>query len=247
VRLYHWKPEGRGENWGDYLAVVILRALGVEPEPPEPGEPCLFACGSILSPSHYESCRPSRAVVWGSGGGFPSPGDPPLDFRAVRGPLTAGVFGLGDGVPLGDPALLLPELVKLPDVRNAGTLYVAHVGDPEEYPDWAGAAVHTRVAGEADALTLAGRVASADFVATASLHGAIVAHAYGTPWGPCSVHGQQVSFKWDDWLSYLGLPALEGELPSSLAGARLWWDRHGRHGRGRDVGPLADAFPAGLG
>jgi succinoglycan biosynthesis protein ExoV len=247
MRVYHWKPD-RGENFGDYLSVVILRALGVKPEPPVADEPSLFAIGAILSTHHYRAAEASKVIVWGSGAGQWSADDPPLDFRAVRGPITRDLFRLPVETPLGDPALLLPDLVRVSPVPVATMLYVNHVGaDPAITPDWADASVDTRLTGPnayAEALAIVARIAAAKFVAADSLHGAIVAQAYGVPWAPCSTWGQRPTLKWYDWLAYLGVPPPDS-FTVDADDAKAWWNRCGRTGRVRDLKPLLDAFPRG--
>lgn len=244
LRMYRWKPAQDAENFGDCLSIPLLRALGIEPLEPVPGEPCLFAVGSILSEGHYRACGASRVIVWGSGGGVPAPRRCPLDVRAVRGPLTVETFCLSPDTVLGDPALLLPDLLPLPSVPPSGVVYVPHVSNPPIQPEWADRTIPTRIQLE-DVPVVAAGIASARFVATASLHGAIVAQAYGVPWGPCSMQGIRPSFKWCDWLRYLGLDRIT-QFPTDLIGARTWWEQHGRYGRVGEFRRLLDVLPRSL-
>lgn len=239
-----WTPHGGGVNVGDWLTVPIVRALGREPAPPVTGGACLFAVGTTLHPDHYRASGAGRVVVWGAGSGDGDPRADLLDVRAVRGPRTAAALGLPAGVPLGDPALLLPRLVPtLPPADSCHVLYVRHCGTPADVrPDWADAHTSMR-APEAGALGVVAAIAAAGFVVTESLHGAIVAHAYGVPWAPAP--GRPLGAKWADWLAYLGLPIDSRPAGDGLAGARGWWAAVGRHGRGRDLGPLLAAFPGG--
>lgn len=247
MRLYRWIPD-HGENLGDWLSVPILRALGHELEPPTQGERCLVAIGSILHHPHYVMSRASGWTVWGAGIGDCEP--PPegfnLDFRAVRGPLTQEAWKLPASMPLGDPALLLPRLVKLPKSPHGGeVLYVRHIGDDEGHnlPGAVGISARTTAA---DGLGLVARIAAAGFVASESLHGCIVAAAYGVPWSPCSVRWKDrigAKSKWNDWMAYLKIESLS-QFPATLAEARLWWERIGRHARIGELSPLLGALPS---
>jgi len=248
IPLYRWVPSV-GENLGDWLSLPILRALGCEPVDVTPGGSCVTAIGSILHPSHYAWSKASRIIVWGSGvgNGNPPPDGVTLDFRAVRGPVTQRAFHLPSDIPMGDPALLLPRLVKLPATTHAGeVLYVNHIGTKpiNEPGGCVGVSAHV---GMNDGLDLVARIAAAEFVASESLHGCIVAAAYGVPWAPCSVQDAPQwteigpGSKWNDWLEYLGLPHIDA-MPKTLDAAYAWWDMIGRHGRLRPVGPLLDAF-----
>jgi hypothetical protein len=99
------------------------------------------------------------------------------------------------------------------------------------------------------ALALVARIAAARFVASESLHGCILAAAYGVPWAPCSVRWGHLKIDWpakhNDWLAYLGVHPIR-QYTTSLADARQWWERYGRLGRIRDTRPLLDAFPQSL-
>jgi hypothetical protein len=100
VKTHYWSPD-KGENYGDVLGLVVLRALGIKPEPPVAGEPCLFAVGAILGAHHYRSACASSVVVWGSGIDNRSDSEAPLDFRAVRGPIARDTFRLPADTPIG--------------------------------------------------------------------------------------------------------------------------------------------------
>lgn len=250
MRAYHWTPRGGGENFGDALGPFILGLMGVTVEPPLPGEPCLFSCGSILSESHFRTAAASRVVVWGSGCGFPCRDMPSLDFRAVRGPLTREVFSAEcpSGVPLGDPALLLPSLFTPRPVPRYGVLYANHCGvNPPIEPAWADVSTPTLIHAGQPKSTVAdviGLIAHADFVVAESLHAAVVAQAYGVPWAPGSARDRKPSVKWYDWCSYLGI-APPDSFCRDLNAARAWWKDCGARGKMQDTRPLRDAFPKG--
>lgn len=83
-------------------------------------------------------------------------------------------------------------------------------------------------------------IAGADFVLTGSLHGAIVAQAYGVPWAAYADDAVDVPAKWADWGAYLGITL---EFVPDRQSGQQWWQRVGRHGCLRDRHPLLAAFP----
>jgi hypothetical protein len=85
-----------------------------------------------------------------------------------------------------------------------------------------------------------GRIAGADFVLSGSLHGAILAQAFGVPWAAYDDGYVDAPPKWTDWAAYLNVDL---ELVRTLKDGRSWWARLGRHGRIRSLAPLLRAFP----
>jgi succinoglycan biosynthesis protein ExoV len=228
--LYRWKSRTRGENYGDALSVPLLQALGCGVTVIGPGEraqEALFCIGSILHYPHY-GCA-DRIRVWGSGVG--EAGKPShVTYCAVRGPVTARLLELA--CPLGDPALLAPRLLRVPSVPSE-VLKVRHIHST----------VRDGEVGTADA-DLTSRIAAAHFVASESLHGCIVAAAYGVPWAPWAPDGEppgHTPLKWQDWMEYLGLGPFV--FCRTMREALRWWNWYGRYGKLRDLGPLLDAFP----
>lgn len=83
-------------------------------------------------------------------------------------------------------------------------------------------------------------IAGADFVLSGSLHGAILAQAYGVPWAAYDDGYIDAPAKWQDWAAYLGIPI---DFVPTLAAGQRWWQRVGRYGQNRDLAPLLAAFP----
>lgn len=84
------------------------------------------------------------------------------------------------------------------------------------------------------------RIAGADFVLTSSLHGAMLAQAYGAPWAAYDDGVVRLPEKWHDWADYLGIRM--AFVPDLKAG-RAWWNAEGRHGTIRKTRTLLEAFP----
>lgn len=182
------------DNFGDLLGPAILQRLGYRVRPVEDvADAELIACGSTI-----EMVLPQARdglMVWGSGLLHGEAVDVSrLDIRAVRGRLTAALTEVS--VPAADPAVLVPELwVKPPVKYRVGV--VRHYVDEDPYP-WADAVISTRASVE-EVLSFIGSCAR---VVSSSLHGAIVAQAWGIPY--MRVHHPGVwggNFKWIDYLS----------------------------------------------
>lgn len=259
IRLVYWSQEAAKVNFGDYATEAILSKLGLAFEHFDPnrhaaGDPVFFGVGTMLDDYWLKKRTDGRPViVWGSGyggGGLSLPIR--ADVRAVRGPLTRSHLGLPDTIPLGDPALFLPRFFPRPTVPGCSAVYVPH-WEAQRRAGPVAVAAHADQLGASRILSpmipreqftaLLGHIAAAGFVFASSLHGAIVAQAYGVPWAPALMPGEKfnLSKKWIDWAQYLGLDA--GELMTPRENPREWWERYGCRGRVRDLEPLARAFP----
>lgn len=199
IKVWAWS-EGVS-NFGDELGPAILARLGYDVERvADIGEADVLACGSLLENAATHASP--GAIVWGSGLMHGSTTDlSHLDVRAVRGRLTAAACGLSD-VALGDPGILVPRLWPRRASRRIGLGVVRHYIDDRAYP-WADAEIS---AGEPVDQVI-DFIGSCKRVASSSLHGLIVAAAWGIPTlrlPHSSVAGGD--FKWADWLSASNRP-----------------------------------------
>lgn len=243
VALVSWRPNDGNRNFGDELsrAVVckILADLGIEPPAARRTSRRLLAVGSLL---HH-----ARAgdTVWGSGAisaGWRRPrGKTKLDIRAVRGPLTAREVER-QGLPYpcihGDPALLLPELFpgRFGANRHGETVIVPHFFDLAVLPP------DPRTVSPFDPWErCVERIAGAEFVVSGSLHGLIVADAFGVPARWLRLSDRADRFKFDDYAQATGRPAL-AEARSLAEALDLGPDLP----PAIDTGALRKAFPADL-
>jgi hypothetical protein len=126
-------------------------------------------------------------------------------FVSVRGPKTQDVLAsYGIEVPVSpDPGYNLPKFIPKGDL-NAQILFIPHILDPyiEDYDPLdhgADSFYTTAVASEEDIVDLTKLISGARFVLTGSLHVAIAAHAYGTPFGLFKFNYVNCAPKWKDW------------------------------------------------
>lgn len=181
----------------------------------------LVGVGSLLS------CNldlvPGRKVVFGTGSGYSSPPTPEQGKRwrvyCVRGPLTARLMGLEPELGITDGAWLInqvPDYAAVPTERR-GTVFVPH-WTSAKFGAWAAACKASDVT-YVDPLWDCARVfhdiAHAELAVVESLHGAIIADYYRTPWIPVVSPSRILKFKWLDWCQSLGLDYAPFLLPPS--------------------------------
>lgn len=279
---YYWCEHSLLGNLGDALVPILLGALGYNlvtrhaagPAVVNPGK-TLLVIGSLLT---VENLSPlgDGVEVWGcgwKGAALPAELQERLVIYAVRGPLTAAGLGLPPEIPLGDPALLLPQLCPRPVARHGKTVVAPHFhrtraqsarrrrqesGCQEvlstmviqrqgfRNPGWRRQLLGLTRTWLRTGIRLRTTwpavewIAGAGFVLTGSLHGAILAQAYGVPWAAYDDGYIDAPPKWQDWAAYLGVDL---EFAANLTDGERWWAQCGRHGRVRDLAPLLAAFP----
>lgn len=183
-----WSKRPLPGNFGDILTPIIMnkifdaqcRFVNI----PFEEEDVLMAIGSTIRFVNEKS------VVWGSGIMF---ADDDIDinarFLSVRGPRTyERLKELGADVKpvFGDPALLLPEIYKLPKIARKPYKYglFAHYVDMPLIFDWykkEGNSIKILNPINPHPMNLVREVVKCERIISSSLHGLIVAHAYGIP------------------------------------------------------------------
>lgn len=160
----------RYKNFGDNLDGLIYHHLTGQELPPEK----FLICGSVVK-------RAGGKIVWGAGYG--AEGQKclkPKKICAVRGRITMEqLVAQGYSCPetYGDPALLLPEIYKPEIIKEHYVGWIPHKSDPREgfFPS---ALIHPERNSVYEYLD---KVLSCDLIASSSLHGLVVADAYGIP------------------------------------------------------------------
>lgn len=211
--LFWWEPRDGGPNVGDYLARVlvaaVLRLADRDIIDKRDKGRRLFSIGSVL---HYAR---SGETVWGTGVNGKVAAEAhrfaELDVRAVRGPLTRAFLlerGIDCPAVFGDPALLAPRLfppeLVAEERGSLDFLVVPHLNDPPEPYRRYGARVCSP---RQYPLAFIRQLLRARRVVSASLHGVILAEAYGVPAVLLDVGGSEPRFKYDDYYTGTGRTA----------------------------------------
>jgi pyruvyltransferase len=193
IRLYWWseifiqkKPQ---ENYGDLLGkYVVERISGKKAQwvrAPKFNvrnsfQPFYVTIGSVLAHINV------YCIVWGSGINFKEEQIARGTFLAVRGPLSRKrLLELGYECPeiYGDPALLLP-LYFDPEIHKEYRLgIIPHINDlelvKELYKDHPSIQIIDFNTNDIEMTTK--QILACEHILSSSLHGIIVAHAYGIP------------------------------------------------------------------
>ena len=236
--VMYWRKGEALQNFGDYLSEFFLEELFFPVGLQARG---IHLIGSVIDalyvPPLDKDVRGSktihqdeRIIFWGCGvrdaGGLTAEQWRRTLVLSVRGPLSASELRLGAAAPQGDPALLLPSLYRpQPMPEFAGkTICIPHFWDDRTDADLlaiSGCADLVRPHIPADAYAVRrfiDSVVSADFVLSASLHGAVVAAAYGKPFGFWDNGTIDLPFKWADFAASIGVPvAFHSDLDAARA------------------------------
>lgn len=211
VNLHYWHLSEKKhlQNLGDYLSKVVVEYManrnGIDLAMPTSSTQNLYAIGSILQTAYH------NATIWGSG--FLN--DPfgsrissvlhnkhfrKLDLRAVRGPKTRdALIKLGHKCPeiYGDPAIIMPEIY-LPtrkNVRKKQYSVVQHFTDTSTCD-------HTIPILTTDYIGFIDKICSSELIISSSLHGIILAEAYGVPailYLPADTQNNLTLYKYEDY------------------------------------------------
>ncbi len=172
----------KADNFGDLLSPwLIAKMTGREVVFADRKRPHYVALGSILNRANAQS------LVWGSGS-FGTEGLPPHNGRAtysaVRGPLSrARLLAMGVSCPpvYGDPALLAPAYFA-PEVKKTHEYgIVARWSERRWHEAEIGPDIKVIDLGTTDVEGTIEAMLSCRRIVTGSLHGLVLADAYGIP------------------------------------------------------------------
>jgi len=256
VELVHWNPSrprfpgkfGRllkvpTNNFGDLLGPMIVRRIlerqGIEVQQGERSVR-LLSVGSVLRLAREGD------VVWGSGANGKSLDAQHdysrLDIRAVRGPLTkAFLEAKGITVPsvFGDPGLLVSHLWTREEIgataRPEGTTVVPNLHDYEAMGDRS-KVVNPR----GNVWDIVRRIACSKLVVGSSLHGIVIAEAFGVP-ARLVASRTEPAFKYEDY--YRGTGRSEFEMAADVHSAEKMG---GEPALDWNPSALLNAFPSDL-
>ncbi len=212
VVLEWWQ---KSVNVGDVLSPVIVSymrdRLGLTDRPAKPlSRIHLMALGSLIGMRRFD------AVIWGSGIHCQETAENVArrqnyvhyDVRIVRGPVTAEILKkAGYEVPdvYGDPAVLMPLIYESPvREKKYPVSVIPHVGTPAALlPE----GVHVIRTETDDYRAFIDEIVSSERVISSSLHGIILAEAYGVPAVFCAEGMENEKMKFTDWYAATGRPA----------------------------------------
>lgn len=210
VKTYWWRAH---PNFGDMLNPLLLHHFcDFEPEWAPPAEAELVMTGSTLDvlPAGWSG------IIAGTGK-LRASTSVPADaiVLGVRGKLTAR--GVPGSFCLGDPGLLVDELIP-PQEKIYNLVVLPHWTDTEGALAKRFAHLDPFVINPAwDPLRVVAEIARSKKVVSSSLHGIIVADAFGIPrraekFPKMGSHQEGGTFKFEDYSSVVGLPMQFGKL-----------------------------------
>lgn len=190
-------------NFGDLIGPVLVERIVAEAGLSQPRhDRRLVAVGSIM-----KLTRPGD-TVWGTGVNGKSMdvgAAPHLDVRAVRGPNTRSALeDVGMSVPevFGDPALLWPRFwPRASYIEDVATL--SPVSVVPNFHDRGNLAGHDVIDPIGDPHAVISRIARSKFVCGSSLHGIVIAEAFGIP-ARLIRSEHEPAFKYDDYFAGTG-------------------------------------------
>lgn len=207
MELFHY--EAKSGNFGDDLNLwfwdeVLAGWRDILPDH------VLIGVGTLIN-DKLPAGRPK--LIMGSGVGYGHrPVTPELIAEsrivALRGPASARFLGLPETTGVVDPAVLIADLARFSGIKTTGrAIFIPHVSSLHRF-DWDRLCARAGIdfvspAGETDAVIR--RIAAAPLVIAESMHGAILADAFRTPWHAVSVSPDFNDFKWGDWAESLGI------------------------------------------
>lgn len=240
-------------NFGDYLSEYFIHRMLGEPFV----EAAIYRlvgsaiCDVVVDQDLRDLPETSRLAFWCCGArgeeGLSADRQDRCDFWGVRGPLTRRALGLPENTPLGDPGFLIP-LIYTPkrDGALAGkTAVMAHFfanDRSEALREQVGADIclSPSVNSIDELERLFDQIASVEFLLTASLHGAIIACALGTPFAFWTYGEIDVPFKWNDTSALLNI---EPDFHETLEAGRAWWDSQQASLKRPALVPMLSACP----
>lgn len=205
-KVFWWEPRDGSQNAGDHLAKVIVEQMLALKDKKIidklTNKNKLLSIGSVM---HFAKDNDS---IWGTGINgkineshlkFKN-----LDVRAVRGPRTREfLIGRGIMVPeiYGDPGLLLPMFFSKECLLNfeepqKDFIVIPHMN--ENFNDYKKFEKNI-CSPKQGALSFTKEIVNSKFVISGSLHGLIIAEAYGIPAIFLDNNSGESRFKYDDY------------------------------------------------
>jgi len=250
VPMMWWEHPHPG-NLGDIIGPYIVEAITGIPPRYVSKSPRLLSVGSII--------KWARAgdMVWGSGASdLKQTINPDARYHAVRGPLTRGmILDAGADCPevYGDPAWLLPEIFDARNVTKTHRLgLIRHFSHADRTLEVAPDVLNIDIirSSREDIERFLTDLNRCEAIVSTSLHGGIIANAYGIP--ACfatdtasarQIHGDGMKFR--DYGLSVGMESLEQYDIGNLDRIDSTFARHCNHipQRSIDIEALLSASP----
>lgn len=214
--VQHWKKGEDIQNYGDFLSQYLHENhLGDRVD-----KTCdiYHLIGSVISDPYIKKAKRKLKKIgyWSCGArdyfSVSTKNMKIPKFFGVRGYLSSKMLNLNAGSVVGDSAFLLPFM--LPDINPSndnGNVLIPHFSDlraDETLLSLYGGdrVLRTNIPNNFDAVEeFTKDLASAKFILTSSLHGAILAYTYGIPFAVLNAGAIDCPFKWVDFMSTTGL------------------------------------------
>ena len=238
IPTYWWSAE---RNFGDILSAVVVGHVSR-------GDPVLVSKryqGKLLAAGSITHRLARGDWVWGAGSISDEPITPPPDvrFHAVRGPLTRRTLRAEVPEIYGDPITLLPRIYSVAQTKRYRVGIVPHLVDiPAVDVDDPSI---TKIDVRCDWQAVVDHIVACDVILSSSLHGLIVAEAYGIPavWVTITGKVKGGGFKFRDY--YLSTHR-EPTVPMPWAEVLRNESPYVRDPPSFDTEPLLDAWPEEL-
>lgn len=187
VFSYVQNPYNLGDSLGEIIVEFLLNSKGIDIDADVSITKHFNCVGSNIFSSYQD------ATIWGSGANPQLPtrsqvicqkiSRRKLDIRAVRGPLTRDVLlNMGYNCPevYGDPAILMPLIYNPVSQKKRKYIVIPQfqqeIDMRKQYPNEYIVSMNTN-----DYKFVIDQIVSSEIVYTSSLHGIILAEAYGVP------------------------------------------------------------------
>ncbi len=225
-------------NFGDWSGPTIVQKLtGRRPVPvvrTSSGNRILFTVGSIINRLYTNDTD-----IWGSGLIAPITQDVQkrlsqlsvINVYAVRGYKTKEELEskLDWDIPnvFGDPALLLPRIFEGKPQIPGKVSIIPHVTHQGYFINYSDAGVNF-INARGSVSSVVDEISSSQVVLSSSLHGIIVAEAYGVPWVWINVIDKPLwghSFKFEDFFSTLKREMVSEHNAAAEDLSNLDWDK----------------------
>lgn len=173
-KSYWYRPDGF-TNFGDEIGHEILEKMGhtVEWSPLEDAD--IITTGTLLNDAIMKA--KDGLIVLGSGLGEFQSGLDRFNLLAVRGNLTKACIRSKQNPAIGDLAYLAPFFYESAEAIKHKVGVVRHYVDGNDYPF-----ADYQISATWPVAQVIKEITSCEFIISSSLHGCIIAEAFGVPW-----------------------------------------------------------------